>query len=157
MWVLSIWGVESSVRAHKISAFRRSLYRLKGSKAFWGEGPVTLPTVLLISQALVLTINNKICIAWSPFGLLILGKKKFFLCARYPDWLLCWWNIPTVVLFYKPECHFTRYGQPCVTCTSCSAFCLCNRENFFFQLPCSLLSLAKLPLSTDSGWDLVRN
>lgn len=127
-------GVESSVWAHRILAFRGSLYRLKDNKAFWGEGPVTLPTVFSISQALVLTINNKICTALSLFGLLISGKNKFFLCSRCPDWLIYCWNVPTVVLFYKPECIFTRSRQPCVMCTSCSSTYVTGKT-FFFNGP----------------------
>lgn len=71
-------GVESAVRAHRILVFRRTLYRLKGNEASWSGGPVTILTILLISPAVVLLINSKICIAWSVFGLLISGQKKFF-------------------------------------------------------------------------------
>lgn len=92
-------------------------------------------------------IGNKICIAWLSLGLLMSGKKMtFFLCARYPGWLLRWWHFPTVVLFYKLGCVFTCYEQARVACTSCSVFHLTNWENFY-----------QLSLNTDSGWDVVRN
>lgn len=109
---------------------------------------MTILTILLISPALVLMINNKICIAWSVFGLLISGQKKFFPLLQiswlasllmkhsYGGFILQAWR------------HFYMLWEPCVTCTSRSAFHLCNWEKFFsFNCP---TCHCKLPLNTDS-------